>query len=244
VGVVMNKETILIVDDDEDIRKVLELYLCDAGYRVIEADHGYTVMDIFEKEKPDLIILDVMLPGLDGLEVCQMIRRKSDVPILFLSAKEDDIDKIVGLGVGGDDYVSKPFSPSVLTAKVKAHLRRNRLLGKKVLASENSQNKKPIISYPGLVIDQKSHSVKINGKDIHLSTKEYQILCLLAANPNRVYSFEQLFQMIWGESSFGDHRTVMVHISNLRKKIEADSHVSEFITTVRGIGYKFNSDSY
>ncbi|MBS4202369.1 response regulator transcription factor [Bacillus sp. FJAT-49732] len=240
----MNKETILIVDDDDDIRKVLELYLCDAGYRVIEADNGYTVMDIFEQEKPDLIILDVMLPGLDGLEVCQMIRRKSDVPILFLSAKEDDIDKIVGLGVGGDDYISKPFSPSVLTAKVKAHLRRNRQFDKRVDAFDNSQSRKPIISYPGLVIDQESYSVKANGKDIHLSTKEYQILCLLAANPNRVFSFEQLFQMIWGESSFGDHRTVMVHISNLRKKIEDDPTSPEFISTVRGIGYKFNSDLY
>jgi len=240
----MNKETILIVDDDNDIRKVLELYLCDAGYRVVEADHGYKVMDIFEQEKPDLIILDVMLPGLDGLEVCQMIRRRSDVPILFLSAKEDDVDKIVGLGVGGDDYISKPFSPSVLTAKVKAHLRRNRLLDKTSHSKENDSNRMPIISYPGLLIDQESYSVKANGKDIHLSTKEYQILCLLAANPDRVYSFEQLFRMVWGESSFGDHRTVMVHISNLRKKIETDPASPEFITTVRGIGYKFNSDLY
>jgi len=240
----MDKETILIVDDDHDIRKVLELYLCNAGYHVVEADHGYTVLDIFEKENPDLIILDVMLPGLDGLEVCQMIRRISDVPILFLSAKEDDIDKIVGLGVGGDDYISKPFSPSVVTAKVKAHLRRNRLLDKSSHAAGIQPKRKQIISFPGLVIDQESYSVKANGKDIHLSTKEYQILCLLAANPDRVYSFDQLFHMIWGESSFGDHRTVMVHISNLRKKIENDPTTPEYITTVRGIGYKFNSDLY
>ncbi|MBW8352022.1 response regulator transcription factor [Bacillus sp. IITD106] len=238
----MNKETVLIVDDDDDIRKVLELYLCNAGYRVVEADHGYKVMDIFEQEKPDLIILDVMLPGIDGLEVCQMIRRKSDVPILFLSAKEDDIDKIVGLGVGGDDYISKPFSPSVLIAKVKAHLRRNRLLDKISPSSENFLNRKPIISYPGLLIDQESYSVKANGREIHLSTKEFQILCLLASHPDRVFSFEQLFQKIWGESSFGDHRTVMVHISNLRKKIEVDPTSQKYITTVRGIGYKFNSD--
>ena len=134
----LNQETILIVDDDADIRKVLQLYLCNAGFDVVEADNGFAVMDIFEQEKPDLIILDVMLPGLDGLEVCQMIRRRSDVPILFLSAKEDDVDKIVGLGVGGDDYMSKPFSPSVLTAKVKAHLRRNRLINQKKRSNRKS----------------------------------------------------------------------------------------------------------
>ncbi|MEK3889960.1 response regulator transcription factor [Bacillus sp. FSL K6-3431] len=236
----LNKEKILIVDDDADIRKVLQLYLCKAGFDVIEAEHGEGSLTLFDQENPDLIILDVMLPGLDGLEVCQIIRRKSDVPIIFLSAKEDDVDKIVGLGIGGDDYISKPFSPSVLTAKVKAHLRRKRLLDNQINQLEKEHDKQAIIAYPGLVINQESYSVKANDEEIQLSAKEYRILCLLAANPNKVYTVEQLFQLVWGEESFGDHRTVMVHISNLRKKIEANPTQPSFIITVRSIGYKFN----
>ncbi|MBS4209395.1 response regulator transcription factor [Bacillus sp. FJAT-50079] len=238
----MDKEKILVVDDDPDIRKVLQLYLCKSGYDVIEAENGEIALTIFDQVSPDLLILDVMMPGMDGLELCQMIRRKSDIPILFLSAKEDDVDKIVGLGVGGDDYVSKPFSPSVLTAKVKAHLRRRRFLDKRITQSEHeNKGRKSMIIYEGLVIDQESYSVKVNHQEIHLSAKEYQILSLLAMNPNRVYTAEQLFHKIWGEDSFGDHRTVMVHISNLRKKVEADPTQPRFITTVRGIGYKFTA---
>lgn len=212
----MLKGNIIIADDDPDIREVLKMYLSKEGFRIIEAEDGDKVLDLFEKTKADILILDVMMPGLDGFEVCQLIRKKSDVPVLFLSAKDDDVDKIVGLGIGGDDFISKPFSPSVLTAKVKAHLRRNRLLQMKEHARQS------VLSYNGLVIDLDNYSVQMNGSDIHLSGKEFDILTLLAKSPNRVYTIEQIFQYVWGEESFGDFRTVMVHVSNLRKKIEID----------------------
>ncbi|PWA11178.1 DNA-binding response regulator [Pueribacillus theae] len=233
----MTKGKILVADDDSDIREVLKLYLNKEGYDVIEAEDGNLAVAVFERENPDLLILDVMMPGLDGFEVCQIVRQKSDLPILFLSAKEDDVDKIVGLGIGGDDFISKPFSPSVLTAKVKAHFRRNRLLGSKS-KSEHEENR--IISYKGLIIDQDNYSVKLDGYDVHLSVKEYKILTLLAGNPKRVFTTEQIFQNVWDEDSFGDYRTVMVHISNLRKKIESDPANPDYILTVRGVGYKFN----
>lgn len=234
----MKKEKILVADDDADIREVLKLYLSKEGYNVVEAEDGIRAITLFEKEAPDLLILDVMMPGPDGFEVCQTVRKKSDLPILFLSAKEDDVDKIIGLGIGGDDFISKPFSPSVLTAKVKAHLRRNRLLSSKSKSDHEDDN--TIISYQGLIIDQDNYSVTLDGHDVHLSVKEYKILALLAGNPKRVFTTEQIFQNVWGEDSFGDHRTVMVHISNLRKKIESDPANPDFILTVRGIGYKFN----
>lgn len=231
------KEKILIADDDPDIRKVLQIYLTKDGYHVVEAENGDMAIALLDREKPDLLILDVMMPGMDGFEVCRIARQKSDIPIIFLSAKEDDIDKIVGLSIGGDDFVTKPFSPSVLVAKIKAHLRRNHFLEK----SQMERPKRQMISYPGLLIDQERYLVKVDNEDIHLSVKEYKILSLLAANPNRVYTPEEIFQQVWDEDSYGDYRTVMVHISNLRKKIETDPANPVYIMTVRGIGYRFTS---
>jgi two-component system, OmpR family, response regulator VicR len=232
----MNRDRVLIVDDDPDILNVLELYLEKEGFEIISASEGNEAVALIDRSNPDLIILDIMMPGLDGYETCQAIREKTNAPILFLSAKEDDIDKILGLRLGGDDYITKPFSPGVLVARIKAHLRRNRLAGNK----KENRNERSIIQFPGLFIDLESCIVKVKDAPISLPAKEYQLLCLLSKNVEKVFSVEQLFQQIWGEDSLGDNRTVMVHISNLRKKIEPNPAKPMYILTVRGIGYKFN----
>lgn len=232
----MKRDRILIVDDDPDIRNILELYLEKEGFKIITANEGSKAIHAIDTHSPDLIILDIMMPGLDGYETCQAIREKTDAPILFLSAKEDDFDKILGLRLGGDDYITKPFSPGVLVARIKAHLRRTRL-------THSKKEQEPVhttLEFPGLFIDLDSCIVRVNGQIISLPAKEFQLLCLLGKNVEKVFSVEQLFQLIWGENSLGDNRTVMVHISNLRKKIEPDPTKPMYILTVRGIGYKFN----
>ncbi|MEK4147891.1 response regulator transcription factor [Robertmurraya sp. FSL W8-0741] len=231
-----DRDRILIVDDDPDIRNILELYLEKEGFKITSVIEGSEAIDVLDGFSPDLIILDIMMPGLDGYETCQAIREKTDAPILFLSAKEDDFDKILGLRIGGDDYITKPFSPGVLVARIKAHLRRTRISRQK----KNISVERNIIEFPGLSIDLDSCLVRSRGTPITLPVKEYQLLSLLSQNVEKVYSVEQLFQLIWGEDSLGDNRTVMVHISNLRKKIEPNPAKPEYILTVRGIGYKFN----
>lgn len=232
----MKRDRVLIVDDDPDILRILELYLEKEGFEIISSTDGNDAISQIDRFNPDIIILDIMMPGLDGYETCQGIREKTDAPILFLSAKEDDFDKILGLRIGGDDYITKPFSPGVLVARIKAHLRRNRLSSNK----KDSITERSFIQFPGLSIDLESCIVRVNGEPISLPAKEYQLLCLLSRNIEKVFSVEQLFQLIWGENSLGDNRTVMVHISNLRKKIEPDPTKPMYILTVRGIGYKFN----
>jgi two-component system, OmpR family, response regulator VicR len=236
-GKFMSEEKILIVDDDHDIREVLDLYLRKEGYRLFHAQNGYDAVIQAERHNPDLVLLDVMMPGIDGFEACQQIRGKTNVPILFLSAKDDDFDKILGLRIGGDDYITKPFNPALLSARIKAHLRRNRIV---IVQDRDPEDTKKVLQFPGLAIDQESYVVTVQGVQVNLSAKEYKLLYILANHPNRVYNVEQLFQTVWGEDSLGDNRTVMVHISNLRKKIEKDPANPNYIITVRGIGYKFN----
>ncbi|GIN72074.1 DNA-binding response regulator [Bacillus sp. J14TS2] len=231
----MLQPKVLIVDDDDDIRRMLHMYLVKNGYDVLEAKNGEIAIALTKEEEPDILILDVTMPGMDGFEVCRIIRQKSDVPILFLSAREDDIDKIVGLSIGGDDFVTKPISPPVFIAKIKAHLRRSQQIN-----DSKTDLRKQKLYYPGLLIDPERYTVKRNNLVVHLSAKEYKILSLLATNPNRVYTPEEIFELVWEKNSFGDHRTVMVHISNIRKKIEADPVNPVYILTVRGIGYRFN----
>lgn len=230
----MAGETILIVDDDADIREIITLYLEKEGYQLISASDGRQAIEYALSANPDLIILDMMLPGLDGIEVCQEIRKKLTTPIIFLSCKSTPSDKSIGLIAGGDDYMSKPFDTMELLARVKAHLRRNRML-----RSMNSTTSNNIISYPSLTIDLNSYSVMLNGENIILSPKEFQLLSLLAQNPNTVFSNEELFQTLWGTDSLGDLRTIMVHISNIRKKIEPDHKNPSYIKTIKGAGYKF-----
>ncbi|WZL73916.1 response regulator transcription factor [Clostridiaceae bacterium 35-E11] len=230
----MIREKILVVDDESEIRDLIYLYLNREGFQVLEASNGQEARELTYHERPDLIILDILLPAQDGLELCSQLRKTTDAPIIFLSCKSEDIDKILGLTVGGDDYITKPFSPRELVARVKAHLRRTHLQFRK-----NEQ--KQILRYPGLEIYLSSHSVLVNDKPVFLTAKEFELLTFFAQNPNRVFYTDQIFEKIWKTYGLeGDTRTVMVHISNLRKKIERNPANPKYILTVRGIGYKFN----
>ncbi len=233
-GIVLAGEKILIVDDNEDIKEILTLYLENEGYEVIAAADGNKAVTTALTAKPDLIILDMMLPGLDGIEVCQEIRNELMTPIIFLSCKGDPLDKSIGLTAGGDDYMSKPFEPIELLARVKAQLRRNRMLQKTIKEQTNT------LTFKDLTIDLASLSVEVKGTPVILSPKEFQLLALLAESPNTVFSTDQLFEALWRTESHGDNRTVMVHISNIRKKIEEDPAKPLFIKTIKGAGYKFS----
>ncbi|EJW18236.1 response regulator transcription factor [Paenibacillus alvei] len=233
----MSESKILIVDDEIEITELISLYLRREGYRVYVADNGYSALQMMKEIEPDLIILDILLKSLDGIEVCKEVRKTSNVPILFISCKSDDVDIILGLTVGGDDYITKPFSPSQLVARVKAHLSRNSLSAQALQRS--TQHK---LSFEELEMDLQSHTVTVQGKAVALSAKEFDLLAYLAQSPNKVFKLEQLYQHIWNTESFGDTRTLMVHISNLRKKIEPDPTRPRYIVTVRGVGYKFQTE--
>jgi DNA-binding response OmpR family regulator len=226
-------KTILIIEDDKSIAELEKDYLEIEGFSV---DIAFTGQDGLNKalfnDQIDLVILDLMLPGTDGYQICREIRTKKDIPILMVSAKKEDIDKIRGLGLGADDYVVKPFSPSELVARVKAHLSRyDRLIGKEIGNEE--------IMIRGLRIDQGSRKVFVNNIEVILTAKEFDILTFLALHPNHVFSKEQLFEKIWGIDSLGDISTVTVHIRKIREKIETDSSNPQYIETVWGAGYRF-----
>ncbi|MBU9713602.1 response regulator transcription factor [Evansella tamaricis] len=231
----MVQNIILIVEDDPDIRELTSLYLGKKGYEVFIAENGLQALEIVNKEKPHLILLDIVLPGMKGFELCEKIRELTDVPILFLSSKRDSIDKIKGLEVGGDDYITKPFDFAELEARVRANLRRNRLM------ASNEHKKKRVLTYGHLSIDLDSYEVFVDGKLVSLYAKELQLLLLLVNNPNQVFSADQLYDQIWGIDSYGDLKTVLVHISKLRRKIEVNPSKPVLIQTVRGFGYKFNA---
>lgn len=226
----------MLIDDDPSIQEIIKLYMEKEGFNIGIAVDGSSALQLVEQFNPNLIILDVMLPDMDGFEVCRLLRQKTDVPILFLSAKEDDFNQILGHRIGGDDYITKPFSPGLLVAKVMAHLRRRSCQTNEV----NQKSRQTVLEFPNLIIEKESCIVKVNEKVVALSAKEFFLLCLLAENPNRVFNVESIFELIWGEDSLGDYRTVMVHISNLRKKIEPNPANPIYILTVRGMGYKFN----
>ncbi|MFD2672989.1 response regulator [Marinicrinis sediminis] len=230
----MTSEKILIVDDETDILELISLYLMKEGFEVVTCQEGDQVLDMLAQHQPDLLILDVLLPGMDGIEVCRSIRKISHIPILFISCKSDDLDVILGLGVGGDDYIPKPFSPSQLVARVKAHLRRHSMI-------EPNQTQPDVLIFDGLEIHLSSHSVIVQQEEVNLSSKEFDLLVLLASHPKKVFKIDQLYEEIWGSDSLGDTRTLMVHISNLRKKIETDPANPVYIITIRGVGYKFNA---
>lgn len=229
----MAGETILIVDDEVEIVELIGLYLRKEGYRVVSSHSGAEALSLLETHQPDLIILDILLPEIDGIEVCRRIRLTHHTPVIFLSCKNEDMDVILGFSIGGDDYMTKPFSPGQLVARVKAHLRRNQLAQLKEEA--------PQLSFPGLEIDLLSRSVRLNGTFVPISSKEFDLLIHLAKATGRVIPLEQLYKMTWGADSNGDTRTLLVHISNLRKKIEPNPSEPRYIVTVRGIGYKFNA---
>ena len=224
---------ILIVEDEESIAELERDYLELSGFEVeVEKDGSEGLRRALE-EKYDMFILDLMLPGTDGFEICKAIRKEKNTPILMVSAKKDDIDKIRGLGLGADDYMTKPFSPSELVARVKAHLARY----ERLIASNPNTNE--VIEIRGLKIDKTARRVYVDGEEKILTTKEFDLLTFLAQNPNHVFSKEELFREIWDMNSIGDIATVTVHIKKIREKIEFDTSNPQYIETIWGVGYRF-----
>jgi DNA-binding response OmpR family regulator len=225
---------ILIVEDEEVIAELEKDYLELNGYEVEVEYDGTSGMRAALDKHFDLVVLDLMLPSMDGFEVCRKIREVKDIPILMVSAKKDDIDKIRGLGLGADDYMTKPFSPSELVARVKAHLARYaRLMG----TGNRAQN--DIVEIRGIRIDKTARRVYIHGAETTFTTKEFDLLTFLAENPNHVYTKEELFREIWDMESIGDIATVTVHIKKIREKLEPNTSKSTFIETIWGVGYRF-----
>ncbi len=229
----MTKVKVLVVDDERTLVKALKFNLEKEGFRVEEAYNGEEALRKVAEVEPDIIVLDLMLPGLDGFEVCRQVRKKLDTPIIMLTARGDDIDKVLGLELGADDYLTKPFNPRELVARIKAILRRS---------VNREEGVKKLIEIGGLQIDLLQHRVRLNDKEIELTSKEFALLSFLASNAGRVYSREQLLEQVWGYNYYGDARTVDVHIRHLREKIEKDPGNPELIITVWGTGYKFREE--
>ena len=224
---------ILIVEDEEAIAELEKDYLELSGFGVEIENNGETGLKRALEEEFDLLILDLMLPGVDGFEICRKVREVKNTPIIMVSAKKDDIDKIRGLGLGADDYITKPFSPSEMVARVKAHMARyERLIG-----SAAEVNK--VIEIRGLKIDTTARRVWVNGQEKAFTTKEFDLLTFLASHPNHVYTKEELFREIWDMESIGDIATVTVHIKKIREKIEYDTSHPQYIETIWGVGYRF-----
>ncbi len=228
----MNKQqTVLIADDEPQIREILSIYLKKEGFKVIEAADGAEALVQVQAGKPDIILLDIMMPVLDGLEVCKQVRKISDVPIIMLTAKDSDDDRILGLEIGADDYISKPFNTREVVARVKAVLRRTN-------ASLNTQNKQ-VLEYPDLMINLSEYRVVAFGREITFTAKEMELLWCLASNPGIVFSRNQLLEKIWGYTYYGDTRTVDTHIKRVRHKLAIPPDSTWDIMTVWGVGYKF-----
>lgn len=224
---------ILIVEDEVAIAELEKDYLELSGFDVVIESDGAEGAKIALEQDFDLVILDLMLPNLDGFEICKQIREEKNIPVIMVSAKKDDIDKIRGLGTGADDYMTKPFSPSELVARVKAHLSRyERLIGSGI--KEND-----IIEIRGIKIDKTARRVYINGEEKTFTTKEFDLLTFLAENPNHVFTKEELFQKIWDMESIGDIATVTVHIKKIREKVEYNTAKPQYIETIWGVGYRF-----
>ncbi|MFO7820381.1 MAG: response regulator transcription factor [Halanaerobacter sp.] len=226
----MADKRVLIIDDDQNICKILKEYLVYEDFSVVVANDGKEGLKKIAEDNPDLIILDIMLPEMDGWEICQELRPENDIPIIMLSAKTEDTDKIMGLELGADDYVTKPFSPKEVVSRVKAVLRRSN-------SEKNSDKEEQILSFPNLEINQDYRSVEIEGKEVSLTPKEFDLLLTLAASPRQVFSREKLLNKVWGYDYYGDDRTVDTHIKSLRQKL--GKKVRDYIETVWGVGYKF-----
>lgn len=227
---------VLIVDDEADIVDFIGDYLTEEGYSVVKASDGTEALDKVHREAPDLILLDIMMPGLDGFEVCKQIRAESTVPIVMVTAKGSDVDKIVGLEIGADDYISKPFNPRELVARIKAILRRT------YRQDYQPQSQTTQLKYRDLFIDIARRKATIRDQTLDLTMKEFDLLLFLARNPGRVYSRDNLLDYVWGQDSFVGARTVDVHIRRLREQIEQDASQPEYIKTVWGVGYKFTDE--
>lgn len=230
------KQKILIVDDDENIAELISLYLAKECFDTMMVHDGMDAISAFDTYQPNLILLDLMLPGIDGYQVCREIRGKSNVPIIMLSAKGEVFDKVLGLELGADDYIIKPFDAKELVARVRAVLRRYQTQPA-VQQTTTPQNQGKCVEYPGIIINLTNYSVMVDGKNVEMPPKELELLYFLAASPNQVFTREQLLDQLWGYEYIGDTRTVDVHIKRLREKIK--DHPTWKISTVWGIGYKF-----
>lgn len=231
----MQNQTILIADDEVEILNVLEIFLRGEGYKVVKATTGRQVLEVLESEQVDLVVLDIMMPELDGIRTCVRIRESRYLPIIMLSAKSQDVDKIMGLSTGADDYVTKPFNPLELVARVKSQLRRYTQFN---LGTEPKTEGR--IEIDGLTIDSDTHEVSLEGVPVKLTPREFEILELLARNRGVVFSNEKLYERVWKEPFFDSANTVMVHIRKIREKIEANTRRPKYIKTVWGVGYKID----
>ncbi|CAG9606969.1 vancomycin resistance response regulator transcription factor, VanR-F/VanR-M family [Pseudoneobacillus rhizosphaerae] len=230
----MKPISILIADDEEEIANLIAIHLEKEGYHVLKVADGQAAIDVIENQSIDLLILDIMMPKMDGYEVTRRIREHHNMPIIFLSAKTSDFDKVQGLVIGADDYITKPFTPIELVARVNAHLRRFMKLNQPRSAQHSN------LEFGELVIAPEQRTVSLYGEIIELTPKEFDILLLLASHPKKVYSVENIFQHVWGAAYFEGANTVMVHIRTLRKKLDEDKRKNKLIKTVWGVGYSFN----
>jgi two-component system, OmpR family, response regulator len=228
-----DSSTILLVDDEDAVQKLLAYPLERDGFRVIQARDGEEALDRFEHEHVDLVVLDVMLPKLDGLEVCKRLRTRSEVPIIMLTARDDELDKVLGLELGADDYITKPFSIREFRSRVRALLRR--------AGTVRPEEQEERIEADGLKIDFARREVEVRNQPVQLTYVEFELLRTLASHAGRVYTREQLLQALWGGSDYREPRTIDVHVRHLREKLEHDPREPEFILTVRGVGYRFRS---
>jgi DNA-binding response OmpR family regulator len=225
--------TILLVDDEDAVQQLLTYPLEREGFRVVSARDGQEALEVFAAESPDLVVLDIMLPKIDGLEVCKRLRARSTVPIIMLTARDDELDKVVGLELGADDYITKPFSIREFRSRVRALLRRAKLPA--YLGEEGSE----MISTDGLKIDLARRAVELEGRSVQLTYVEFELLRTMASNPGRVFSRKMLLEELWGGAEYREPRTIDVHVRHLREKLEHDPREPEFIHTVRGVGYRF-----
>lgn len=227
----MLKTKILLVDDDPNIRQLVNLYLEKEGFEVIMADRGDTAVKLFRQSPPNLMLLDLMLPGMDGWEVCREVRKTSNLPIIMLTAKDETFDKVLGLELGADDYIVKPFDMKELVARIKAVLRR--------FQQPEANTDSKALAFPGLTVNISQYTVNFMGKELEMPPKELELLHFLASHPNQVFTREQLLEQVWGYDYFGDSRTVDVHVKRLREKLEGGEQMGWQIKTVWGVGYKF-----
>ncbi|NLD48330.1 MAG: response regulator transcription factor [Clostridiaceae bacterium] len=223
-----NRTKVMVIDDDVNICELIRLYMEKEGYEVITVYNGIKAVEEFKSFTPNIVILDIMLPGVDGWQVCREMRKVSNIPIIMLSAKGETFDKVLGLELGADDYMVKPFEPKELVARLKAVLRRY----------EHKEIDTQEIVYPNLVINKSNYILKVNGKDMEIPPKELELLYFIASNPNKVFTREQLLEQVWGFDFYGDSRTVDVHIKRLREKIDIEGQNWQ-LKTVWGVGYKF-----
>lgn len=233
----MEETKILVVDDEKEIADLLELYLISDGLQVKKAYDAQEGLRIMKEEKIDLVLLDIMMPNIDGLEMCRRIRETNNVPIIMVSAKTQELDKIVGLTTGADDYVTKPFNPLELMARVKSQLRRYRDLN----PAQEKKSESAVIQVKNLTINKETHQVFVDGESVKLTPIEFDILYLLATHPGRVFSTDEIFEKVWNEKVYEANNTVMVHIRRLRGKMKDDTRADKIITTVWGVGYKIEN---